>query len=255
MTQKYYLNFKGSIGDFIKQHRQAKKINSVDLAKKLGKGNAYVSQIEHGHNKKPDFYVLYTLFKQIGIEQDRIEDYLEHFGFLSPEREEAELQRAIDTQNISMEEAEEIQKADDEYYKKIEERDNNFVANKYLESLNQNDSREKNEAGDGNDLVNEIIKADLKNINDFIYKVSFDKDKQGIKFARNVSNALGNMKKKKEVYNFMLRFFDNDFSVLDEQALLKTINTLNEETNKKYEELKSWGWNELEIKPKITRLK
>lgn len=217
MTDKYYLNYSGSIGDFIKEHRKAKKINSVDLSKELGKSVAYISQIEHGHNKKPDFNTLYEIFKRIGIEEDRIEDYLESFGFMTPEREQARIQEQIGRQNMSIEEYEELQKQEDEYFRKHHQMFNN-----------------------GDDLLKEIFNSDINRINLILSRIAFNNTKEGFNFVRNLENTFSNMTKDNNLYKFLLLLFDDNLDILDEKGILNVINTLYEEINRCQRE-SPWG--------------
>ncbi|MFB4472177.1 helix-turn-helix domain-containing protein [Oceanobacillus caeni] len=225
--QKYYLDFNGSIGDFIKQHRKAKKINSVDLSKELGKSGAYISQIENGHNKKPDYDMLVNIFKRIGIPEDRIEDYLEAFGFLSPQREEMEIQRAIEKQNMSFEEYKEIQKQEDEFFRENHDNFNN-----------------------GDVLLEDIFKSDITRINSNLKRIAFG-DSKGFNFLRNIEKTFNDMPRNHSLYLFMLRFFENDLNGLDEQGMIKVINTLYDEINR-IEKDSSWG--EPKLKEQINKL-
>lgn len=209
MNRKYYLNFEGTIGDFIKQRRKAKKINSVDLSKELGKGGAYISQIENGHNKRPDFDMLYEIFKRIGIEDERIEDYLEGFGFISPEREEMELRAAIHSQNMSMEEYQEIQRQEAEYFSKHSENYNN-----------------------GDTLLKDIFNSNINRINSALSRIAVENKNDGFKFVGNLENTISNMSKDSRLYKFLLLFFDNDLDILDEDGIVKVINKLYEELNR-----------------------
>ncbi|WP_117161469.1 helix-turn-helix domain-containing protein [Paraliobacillus sp. X-1268] len=257
MVREYYLNFNGTIGDFIKQHRKAKKVNSVDLAKRLGKANAYVSQIENGHNKKPDFEMLYKIFLQIGIEQDRIEDYLEHFGFISPEREEAELQRAIDMQNISAEEAEEMEKqqekADEEFYNKMERysKDPDYLEHQVDKQVNKiKDPRDLEVTGERS----EIIQSNLEKINSLLYRAAMDKNNRGFDFVSNLETSFNAMSKDKNLYKFLIHLFDSDLSVLDEASMIKIINVVYGEVNRRKGQTSPWGIDPEDIKSEINKL-
>lgn len=217
MAIEYRLNFDGSLGDFIKQNRKANKINSVDLSKELGKSVAYISQIEHGHNKKPDFDNLYEIFKRIGIDENKIEDYLEHFGFMTPEREEAKIQEEIERQNISSEEYEQIQK---------QERD--FLDNHEINISNDDD------------LLRDIFNSDINRINSTLSRIVYNNNKEGFKFIRNLESILSNMTNDNNLYQFLLLFSDNDLDVLDEKGMIKVINILHEEMNRSQKE-SPWG--------------
>ncbi|MFS0672034.1 helix-turn-helix domain-containing protein [Ornithinibacillus sp. 179-J 7C1 HS] len=242
---KYYLNFEGTIGEFIKQRRKAKKINSVELSKELGKGGAYISQIENGHNKKPDFDMLYEIFKRIGIEEERIEDYLESFGFISPEREEVRIQEAIDRQENSK-----------EYYEEYEARQKAY-ADDYIEYRKHEEEfnkRSENSTNNGDHVLRDIFNADIKGIHSSLSQIAFENGTSGFEFTRNLERTLGKMNKSENLYKFLQLMFKNDLDILDEDGMVRVINTLYEELNK---QLEGWGdrpWGEPTIKQPINKL-
>ncbi|WP_337017321.1 helix-turn-helix transcriptional regulator [Oceanobacillus massiliensis] len=219
MIRKYYLNFDGSLGEFIKLHRVKQNIKARDLSRELGKGDAYISQIENGRNKQPDYYLLVDIFKKIGIEEVKIEDYLESFEYLSPEREQELVDRQMHKYEMTVEE-----------YKQYEE--------------SEKDIRNSNPEffiNTGDELLKEIINGRLKKINSILKDASIEESGKGFDLVKNIEQALINMQNNKKLYLFLQKFFDNNLSLLNEESLLKVLNTLYKETNKAEEENASWG--------------
>src|SRR5690606_12984838 len=107
--------------------------------------------------------ILHEIFKRIGIPEDRIEDYLESFGFMSEEREQARIQEALDKQNMSVEEYKEMQRQEDEYFHKHHEMFNN-----------------------GDDLLKEIFKSDINRINSSLSRIAFEHGNKGFNLVHNI---------------------------------------------------------------------
>ncbi|MCR1833170.1 helix-turn-helix domain-containing protein [Oceanobacillus caeni] len=227
---KYYLNFDGTIGEFIKLHRKKQKISARDLSRELGKGDAYISQIENGRNKNPDYDVVYSIFQKVGIDEDKIEDYLESFNYLSPEREQDLIDKQMHRYEMTAEE-----------FKQYEESER--------EIRNSNPEYFIN-TGDG--LLKEIINGRLNKINSILKDVSVEKSGEGFNLVKNLENTLNNMQNNKRLYLFIQKLFDNNLSLLDEDSFVRILNTLYDEMNKAEEENASWG--KPNIKQKINKL-
>ncbi|ERH52315.1 MULTISPECIES: helix-turn-helix domain-containing protein [Bacillus amyloliquefaciens group] len=106
MDNNIKIDEENKLGSVVKYYRKKKKINSQELSKSLGKSGAYISQIENGHNKNPDYNTLLELFRKLGIAEENLEMYLEALGFMSPEKiaaekaaEEAWIEREIELMN------------------------------------------------------------------------------------------------------------------------------------------------------------
>ena len=106
MDNNIKIDEENKLGSVVKYYRKKKKINSQELSKSLGKSGAYISQIENGHNKNPDYNTLLELFRKLGIAEENLEMYLEALGFKSPEKiaaekaaEEAWIEREIELMN------------------------------------------------------------------------------------------------------------------------------------------------------------
>lgn len=72
------------VGNELKRLRSMAHVSSRELSKRVGKAPAYVSQLERGLIKIPDFSTCYSLFKLLGVDEDRIENMLQHFGIAPP---------------------------------------------------------------------------------------------------------------------------------------------------------------------------
>lgn len=219
MVKKYYLDYDGTLGDFIKLNRKKQNIKARDLSRSLGKGDAYISQIENGRNKNPDFNILYEIFKHIGIEEDKIEDFLETFNYLSPEREQELIDQQMHRYEMRLEDY--IQHEESE--KEIRNSNPEFFIST------------------GDELLEEIINGHLKKINTILKDVSTEKTGEGFNLVKNIEHTFTNMQNNKNLYLFLQKFFDNNLSLLNEDSLVKVLNVLYEEINKAEEENASWG--------------
>lgn len=214
---KYGLTFEGTLGEFIKAIRKTKKINSVDLSKNIGRSGAYVSQIESGRNKNPDYDALYEIFKQLGIEEVRIDDYLEHFGYLSPDY-------------IAMDEAyirqQEEQANDPEYQEHLIEQ--------HIESYEQQLQFEEEDIYNY-DWVEERENKIQNNIKEIEKTLSFFASKNTDTFEsviENLHRLVGSMGKDKENYDFFTTLFKNDLTDLDKDNKNQIIEAIKTEWSK-----------------------
>lgn len=217
----YLLHFEGTIGDYIKFWRKRKNINSIELSKKIGKSDAYISHIENGRNKKPDYHALYEAFKVLGIDEEKIEDYLEHFGFISPEREAQEVQMYIDRMENGPSEVE------------LEEWENRaeFEKGKY----------KSDNSWTADALLEDIIEENIKSINNVFKKVTEHDISNGYELIVGISKSFDAMSKNIILYNFMVKFFSENLSSLDNKGLIKVLNTFYEELNRIDRENNAFG--------------
>mgnify|MGYP002376618846 CR=1 FL=1 len=112
MFQMSELNFKNldELKDFIRVQRAYNKISSVKLSEMLGKNRAYISQIENGHNKNPEYETLFNMFKIFGINGEEIDNVLGNYGVCSNRHIAKQLkdQNKIETHFLSNEDMESI---------------------------------------------------------------------------------------------------------------------------------------------------
>jgi transcriptional regulator with XRE-family HTH domain len=84
-----------AFGKELKRLRNKVGISSKILSTSVGKAVTYVSQLENGKIKNPDFETCLKLLQELGVEKKKIEGVLDYFGIISPEREQEELEMSI----------------------------------------------------------------------------------------------------------------------------------------------------------------
>jgi transcriptional regulator with XRE-family HTH domain len=88
-----------AFGQTIKHLRKKAKIASKNLSTQVGKAATYVSQLERGLIRNPDYNTCYKLLEFVGVEPDSIEQVLINHGF-------------INELNISIDDIEKMTKSD-----------------------------------------------------------------------------------------------------------------------------------------------
>lgn len=76
-------------GKELKQLRTSLGVSSKVLSTKVGKAVTYVSQLENGKIKNPDYNTCYQILTELGLEDPKAKGMLDYFGFISPEEERA----------------------------------------------------------------------------------------------------------------------------------------------------------------------
>ncbi|MDL5141104.1 helix-turn-helix transcriptional regulator [Bacillus atrophaeus] len=225
-----YLNkfpdFDGDLKDYIRVMRAYKNMSSTKLSKMIGKNRAYISQIENGHNKNPEYETLYKIFKILGVKEENIESYLYHFNVLSPEHLKHEEEMFIAK----------MENQDEDYYVAMaeleEERNEDFIS-------------EARPSYNSNDLMEDMSKAYIGEINE-VLKVIFDEPSgMGFEIVKGLNRLTGDMTKNKQLYSFTSKILDKDLSLLDEPGMIKVLNVLIEELNRREQETIAFG------KPKV----
>lgn len=236
--QKYTLNFDGTIGDFIRLLRKSKKINSKELSTVIGKSDSYVSHLENGRNKNPDYATLFEIFKRIGVEKDKIEDYLEYFGFLSPEREAHEEAQMLARMYPTEEDFEHMRK-EAEYYEDIEEQE---VFDKEIEGRFNLKKENNNHATDnGSDLLEDILIENIKDIVKVLNNIMEHDLNNAYELINGLNVTLDNTTTNLSLYKFIVRLFSEKLVSLDDEGLLNVINKLYEELNRIDREKTAFG--------------
>ncbi len=77
-----------AFGKELKKIRTSKGVASKELSQSVGKAVTYVSQLERGLIKKPDYYTCQRIMEKLDIDSSRIEGILDHYGIQRPEIEE-----------------------------------------------------------------------------------------------------------------------------------------------------------------------
>ncbi|MEK4049911.1 helix-turn-helix domain-containing protein [Bacillus sp. FSL K6-2839] len=71
---------------FLKNYRKQKEVNARDLSRELGKGDAYISQIESGRIKNVDEITARRLLNKIGTNQEDIDKIVYFYFYKEPSR-------------------------------------------------------------------------------------------------------------------------------------------------------------------------
>lgn len=93
-------------GNYLKSIRKTQKIPSKDLSVRVGKAVTYVSQLERGLIKKPDFETCFNLLKELNVKETEIEEILAYYNILSPDRIESDLVMAVKRSELEQQEIE-----------------------------------------------------------------------------------------------------------------------------------------------------
>lgn len=210
-----------NLGRDIKIKRTRKGLGSRELSRLVGKAETYISQLERGLIKNPDYSTLYEIYKH--LDQKDIEQFLYNvYNIESPEAEEARFRGAE-------EEADYANDHPDEYLQsQIEE----YERQQLLDELN---------AIRQADLQLEWLEnkeAELKTKNEKIKKeLSFFIDKNLDTFTgviNNVYNIVMSMRKSKEDYDFFTNLFKHDISNFSEESKKRVIEAIKEEYKKSH---------------------
>ncbi|MBD8004559.1 helix-turn-helix domain-containing protein [Bacillus norwichensis] len=243
MIRKYRPNFDGNIGEYLHLLRRSKKINSTELSKAVGKSAAYISQIENGRNKNPDYKTMYEILKHLGIEENKIEDYLYHFNIYSPDYLAWEEERAIAAMQPPTEEDFEEWQRQSEYFEqqdKIEshERKADQVFKKYFEETPEDD------------LVYDIIKENIKHMV-YVFDNMVEHDlNNAFDLITGLGKVFDEVPTNEHLYKFMIKFFSAKVPALDEKGMIKVLNTLYDESNRVETERTKFGKPHLQLQIK-----
>lgn len=79
----------------LKKLRLAAGCATKELSKAVGKAETYISQIENGKIKKPNYNTFYLILKELGVKEGDIQDYLKVFGIIPKSRNEKKLHEHI----------------------------------------------------------------------------------------------------------------------------------------------------------------
>ncbi|PAC78499.1 hypothetical protein CHI11_06305 [Bacillus velezensis] len=217
---KFY--FDGDLKDFIRTRRAFKNISSTKLSEMIGKNRAYISQIENGHNKNPDYETMYKIFQILGVDENDIEPQLYHFNVISPERlryEEENFETEMDKP--------------EEYYL--------AMAEEFTRRLDEEDTITKQDADSAALLREDMTNEHIKLISKRLEKMGDDPSGRGYQIIDGLDRNIRSSFNDKNLYRFLACFFNLDISRLDEKGLLRILNTLIEETNRINKEKIAFG--------------
>jgi transcriptional regulator with XRE-family HTH domain len=85
------------IGNYIRQVRKSKGIGSRELARKINKAETYISQLERGLIKKPDYDTTRILLETLEVPSDIIEEIL--MGYEMPIGEVIQIKNKLTSQD------------------------------------------------------------------------------------------------------------------------------------------------------------
>lgn len=189
----------------------------------VGKSDSYISHVENGRYKTPDYSTMCEVFKVLGIEEEKIEDYLYYFHILSPEREEFEEQLAIEaaqraSEPLSEEELEHMQDEAD-YYEEMERRE-------YKKAVNNSFDHNADE------LFVDILDENIKSISNVLSNLSNHNINDGYELILGISKTLDEISTNPTLYNFVIKLFSEKLHSLDNDGLTKVLNTVYKELNR-----------------------
>ncbi|MDA2662452.1 hypothetical protein BKK39_25985 [Bacillus cereus] len=167
-----------SFGNELKKIRKSAGMSSKILSQKVNKAVTYVSQLERGLIKKPDFDTCKKILLELGFDEIEAIKTLNYFDIKSPEQEKAELDWTIKQAEKAYEEEESRYKTGF-YTKKIEK------------------------ISSGNELVLTQLR---KNLDAFVT--------HDLSRAEKVVSNLNSIFKDEEKFDFFCSVFENDFSNL-----------------------------------------
>jgi transcriptional regulator with XRE-family HTH domain len=87
---------KSMIGNYIRQVRKSKGIGSRELARKINKAETYISQLERGLIKKPDYATTKILLETLEVPSNTIEEIL--LGYEVPIGEVIQIKNKLTSQ-------------------------------------------------------------------------------------------------------------------------------------------------------------
>lgn len=182
-------------GKELKAIRNKVKYPTKTLSTKVGKSTAYVSQLERGLIKNPDYDTCFKLLKELAFPTDKIEDFLYTFDIVSEKRKAFEIEANIQR----LKSIEELQESGDEDFYK-----NNYP---YL-------------------FDNEHDVLRLKNLNNNISNVFESLIEKDFTRAEKVINNISKLTKSRKSFNFLCSLFEYDFfNITDDEKnkLVKSV--------------------------------
>lgn len=210
-----------NFGRDIKALRTKRKIGSRKLSRLIGKAETYISQLERGLIKKPDYNTAYDILRHLEFAESNIEDFLYNFYQIkSPKRIESEANEVANWEEKRAAEIEEFllkkQKATDGTEGKED------IENKFAYNEEDFESEWMIELTKNLERKNEEIKMELLfNIN--------NNAKTFEPVIYNLHTFLISMRKDRESFNFFVGLLENDLSILSKESKEKILKIVKEE--------------------------
>jgi transcriptional regulator with XRE-family HTH domain len=204
-----------NLGRDVKALRTKRGIGSRELSRLVGKAETYISQLERGLIKTPDYNTAFEIMKHLGQTEDQIEDFLLNFYLIkSPERIEAE--EAWDKQ-------EEENAQDPDYQQNLLE----SQIERYAQEMEWLDNKEK-EMHKKNEEIKDALTFFIGRNPDTFFDV-----------IEHFNTMVKSMKKNEEDYQFFTKLFKRDITKFSEEGKKRIIETIAEEYQKSF-----GGWGE-----------
>lgn len=208
-----------NFGKDIKALRTKKNIGSRELSRLIGKAETYISQLERGLIKKPDYNTAYDILKHLEFTEGNIEDFLYNFYQIkSPKRIESEAQEVANWEEKRAAEIEEL----------LSQKQN-------TPGSDQADKENKlayNEKSFESEWMIELIKNLEKKNEEIKMELSFNINNNAQTFEPVIQNLhflLISMRKNRENFNFFVGLLENDLSTLSKESKEKILKIAKEE--------------------------
>ncbi|GAB1760288.1 helix-turn-helix domain-containing protein [Priestia sp. TRN 1309] len=205
-----------NFGRDIKALRTKRKIGSRELSRLIGKAETYISQLERGLIKKPDYNTAYDIMKHLEFTESSIDDFLYNFHQIkSPKRIECEAQEVANWEEKRAAEIEELLSQREE--------ENDIVQEYPVNTFGKKRSNIESEW-----MIELIRKLERKN-EEIKMELSFNIDKNAQIFEHviyNLHSLLISMRKDRENFNFFVELLESDLSMLSGESKEKILKTV-----------------------------
>ncbi|MGE1112973.1 helix-turn-helix domain-containing protein [Priestia megaterium] len=208
-----------NFGRDIKALRTKRKIGSRELSRLIGKAETYISQLERGLIKKPDYNTAYDIMKHLEFTESSIDDFLYNFHQIrSPQRIESEAQEVANWEEKRAAEIEELLSQREE---------GNDIVQEY--PMNK---RKKDSINIGSEWLTDLIKNLEEKNEEIKMELSFNIENNAQVFENiidNLHSLLISMRKDRENFNFFIGLLQNDLSKLSKESKYNILKTVKEE--------------------------
>lgn len=211
-----------NFGRDIKALRTKRGIGSRELSRLVEKAETYISQLERGQIKKPDYNTAFSIMKHLGLTESSIEDFLyDYYQIKSPEKIESEAEEVANWEEKRAAEIEQMwMRTQEEFYT-----DPEYLENTESSKLDSFDSEWMGVLHQQLDSKTEEIKREL----------SFNIDKNMKTFEsvlENLHSLITSMRESKVNFDFFVGLFENDLTNLSKQNKESILKIIREELNK-----------------------
>ncbi|MEC5260010.1 MULTISPECIES: helix-turn-helix transcriptional regulator [Bacillus amyloliquefaciens group] len=220
----------------IKNIRIQKKIGSRKLSRLIGKAETYISQLERGLIKSPDYSTCFSIMKELGFAEDRIEEILaDYYHIKSPERiaaEEAAAHRYAEEQEERLNDPDYLESqlsGQIEIIEKEKEIKSAFDNKPDIEDF-ERQTKYFQEEETVDQLKKEIFVLTAKIINKRLVTHYFIDSKGINEIANNLYDMLDTKNNEKN-YDFLSQLFEFNYSIVSDSKKEKIIKAINEIIN------------------------